>query len=63
MIFQNTPIDNSEALAEALTAAETVRQELAATQAKLERANAELADAEDGLRTLGAEWEGDNGQV
>lgn len=63
MIFQNIPIDNSAAIAEALTAAEIARLEAEQLKAELEQKNAELADAEDGLRTLGAEWEGDNGQV
>ncbi len=53
MIFQNTPIDNSEAIAEALTAAEIARQELAATQEQLAQAQAELADADAALAILG----------
>lgn len=63
MIFQGNNSDNSSAIAEALTAAEIARQEAQQLRVELEQKNAELADAEDGLRTLGAEWEGDNGQV
>ena len=57
MIFQNIPIDNSEAIAEALTAAEIARQQAATAQEQLEQAQAELADADAALRELGAEWE------
>ena len=53
MIFQNTPIDNSEAVAEALTAAEIARQQAAAVQEQLEHAQAELADADAALAILG----------
>ena len=61
MIFQNTPIDNSEAVAEALTAAEIARQQAAAIQEQLEQAQAELADADAALRELGAEGEETDG--
>lgn len=53
MIFQNTPIDNSEAIAEALTAAEVARQEAEQLRAELEQKNAELADADAALAILG----------
>ena len=44
MIFQNINVDNSEALAQALTAAEIARQEAQALKAELEQKNAELAE-------------------
>lgn len=53
MIFQNTPIDNSEAIAEALTAAEIARREAEQLRAELEQKNAELADADAALAILG----------
>ena len=52
MIFQNIPIDNSEAIAEALTAAEIARQEAKKLRAELEQKNAELADADAALAEL-----------
>lgn len=55
MIFQNTPIDNSEAVAEALAAAEIARQQAAAVQEQLDNAQAELADADAALAELGVE--------
>jgi hypothetical protein len=55
MIFQNTPIDNSAAVAEALTAAEIARQQAAAVQEQLDKAQAELADADAALAELGVE--------
>lgn len=53
MIFQNTPIDNSAAIAEALSAAEIARQEAEQLKAELEQKNAELADADAALAILG----------
>ena len=53
MIFQNIPMDNSAELARALTAAEIARQELAAKQEQLDKAQAELADADAALAILG----------
>ena len=44
MIFQNINVDNSEALAQALTAAEIARQEAQELKAELEQKNAELAE-------------------
>lgn len=53
MIFQSMPLDNSTIVAEALTAAEIAKQQLAAIQEQLELANAELADADAALAILG----------
>lgn len=57
MIFQGNCIDNSAAIAEALTAAEIARREALKeakqAQIQLEFAQAELADADAALAILG----------
>ena len=55
MIFQNTPIDNSSALAEALTVAETARQQLARTKEELSGTKLELGSARTELDRLSAQ--------
>ena len=57
MIFQGNSIDNSAAIAEALTAAEIARQEALKeakqAQMQLESTQTELADADAALAILG----------
>lgn len=55
MIFQNTPIDNSAALAEALTAAGLARKALDDTRAELEQKKTELLSLEAERGRLSAE--------
>lgn len=56
MILQGNTANNTEAIAEALTKAELEMQRLLT---ELDESNENLADADDALHELGAEWEDD----